>query len=398
MYSFSAPATACDPFPDNSADTANLPATKSDLRLVEIRKPATDGPQADEGSSPHGLAEKILQMHAMADGPDPEETRRPKLVSSEKEAALEIPRVFQRTNKSDTPPELDHVTAGSAKSGHPSSEPVRHGPGFRALIASTLVIIACGGGALALAMTGLLGNSESSSKEIAAQLTAAETTIERLIEEAAPDPGSSTPDLAATELAGTADANGLQIARAKDKLREAFAAQGLTAATPLNSATAVDTNAAGSPEGKIQARLDLRQISVPAAAAESATQDLPVLAAPANAVPVNSAQTSASEAGPAVGATQAMSVQEVSEADGNAAAAVTGETRNADPSFPNSGKIAAAVNLRQSADKNAEILAVIPAGADVRFGDCGAWWCGIQFEGQTGYVGQKFLEKAPQVD
>ncbi|WP_299814264.1 SH3 domain-containing protein [uncultured Roseibium sp.] len=389
MYSFSAPAIACDPFADRTPDNANLPATKSDLRLVEVRKPATESSVAEGTLPPPGLAGKILQMHAAADAPEPEiileETDRPKPDTSGEEASLEMLKSVRKKLEDGVPLEPNRKAVSWDRSRQPAAQPVRHGPGFKALIASTLAIIALGGGALALTMAGLPGNGESSALENAPQLTAAETTLEDLIVTSVAEPGVSTIEPAVTDGAAAADAEGLQIARAKEKLREAFAAQGLTG-------SAADSGSAASQEGKIQARLDVRQITVPVAPSESTVEDLPVLALAANDAPVEAAGSTAIAA-------EVSPLEDVSKADGNAeVVAAAQETGAADPSFPNSGKIAAAVNLRQSADSNAEILTVVPAGADVRFGNCGPWWCNILHEGQTGYVGQKFLEKSAQVD
>ncbi|KZM50272.1 SH3 domain-containing protein [Labrenzia sp. OB1] len=402
MYSFSAPAIACDPFADGTQDNANLPATKSDLRLVEIRKPAQDSPKADESASPPDIAGKILQMHANAEVPEAEPvselTDRPKPVVSTEEVSHEILKGIRKKLEDGVPLEPNRKTVLWDQSSQASAEPLRRGPGFKVLIASALVVIACGGGALTLSMTGLPGNSETSTLETAPQLAAAETTLERLIGTEDPEPGVSTPEPALVDGAGAADADGLQIARAKDKLREALAAHGLSDAPPLNQPTATVAGAAGSQDSKIQARLVVRQISAPAAPSQSAVNDLPGLTPPVNDGSASPAQTANGETGPTAIAAETQSANEVSKAEGNTGTAAAQDTQSADPSFPNAGKIAAAVNLRQSADKNAEILAVVPAGSNVRFGDCGTWWCSIVYEGQAGFVGQKFLEKSAQVD
>lgn len=53
------------------------------------------------------------------------------------------------------------------------------------------------------------------------------------------------------------------------------------------------------------------------------------------------------------------------------------------------------VNLRAGEDNDAEVLAVIPANAQVRAQDNCAHWCRVVYEGRQGYVYKTFLSRAP---
>ena len=86
----------------------------------------------------------------------------------------------------------------------------------------------------------------------------------------------------------------------------------------------------------------------------------------------------------------------VTAPDTDTASTSTPETSAAASDFPLSAKIKSSVNLREAQNKDATVLAVIPAGAEVRFNTCGNWWCGVQYDGKTGYVGESFLEPQQQ--
>ncbi|WP_165814594.1 SH3 domain-containing protein [Labrenzia sp. 011] len=391
MYSFSAPATTCDPFPSHDPEQHPLPATRSDLRLVEIRPPATAGARTDKGRVPLDLAEKVLRRHAAAAETGRETLRAPKPSFRRENSATATPEVFERSLEEDQTPAPNEEIAGMTLDELPSSAPGHQGPRLKTLIASTLVLIVFGGGAIALAKSGLFATGQVSSREGAAQPIAVEPTLESLIESSLPALSDTTPDLAPADAARSDDAEELQIARAKEQLREAFAAQGVTAGTQTGPAEA--SGATGLSQGKIQARLDPRRIAAPAATVQHRPQDPPALAAATEAVaqPDATAESGTQEQ-------TAQEVRDVPQAEDSSANAAAPKASGADPSFTTTGRIASAVNLRQSADKNAEILAVLPAGAEIRVGECGAWWCAIQHDGQTGFVGEKFLERTTPAD
>jgi len=56
--------------------------------------------------------------------------------------------------------------------------------------------------------------------------------------------------------------------------------------------------------------------------------------------------------------------------------------------------IAAAVNMRSEASNRGSVLAVLPAGAQVGLQGCDSWWCTVTYDGQTGYVSRRFVNRA----
>jgi len=53
--------------------------------------------------------------------------------------------------------------------------------------------------------------------------------------------------------------------------------------------------------------------------------------------------------------------------------------------------VTADVNLRSTAEKDAPVLTVVPNGSSVGVGSCGRWWCAVEFDGRSGFVGKKFV-------
>lgn len=54
--------------------------------------------------------------------------------------------------------------------------------------------------------------------------------------------------------------------------------------------------------------------------------------------------------------------------------------------------VTADVNLRSAGEKDAPVLTVVPKGTSVGVGACDNWWCAVNFDGQTGFVGKKFVD------
>ncbi len=65
---------------------------------------------------------------------------------------------------------------------------------------------------------------------------------------------------------------------------------------------------------------------------------------------------------------------------------------DADSQTSQSGHVTASVNLRGDDKKDAQILAVVPEDAEVKVGACDKWWCAVTYEGQTGFVGVKYVK------
>lgn len=53
--------------------------------------------------------------------------------------------------------------------------------------------------------------------------------------------------------------------------------------------------------------------------------------------------------------------------------------------------VTADVNLRSAAEKDAPVVTVVPKGSSVGVGSCDNWWCAVSVNGQSGFVGKKFV-------
>ncbi len=54
--------------------------------------------------------------------------------------------------------------------------------------------------------------------------------------------------------------------------------------------------------------------------------------------------------------------------------------------------VTADVNLRSAAEKDAPVVTVVPKGTSVGVGSCDNWWCAVSVNGQSGFVGKKFVD------
>lgn len=414
MYPVSVPAAACDLPPDCEPDKTNLPATKADLKLVEIRKPETAPSPGEEAPASQGLAAKILQMHAAAETAGPGTVRKSGLTDPHEARVLEIPEVPQRPSEEDDLSRPAPEAEETAAIGYAFSRPPRKRTGNKALTIAALAVLACGGGALALSMTGLLERSESGTHEVETQLITTEPTIESLITEDAAGQDAALPGLAAADTTATAGLSDLQIARAKEQLREAFAARGISSQATLDPSSAEAS--AEAQESKIQARMATPQPEEAPSAVSSTAPASPVTASVDTPAPVEPA----GEIQQARSGTEEIPVPPEEPAEGPAAVAQQPDVqakpgRQSTPAaqamqeappllddqgappvvtgLSSTGRIVSSVNLRQSASKNSSVLGVIPANSEVRFGDCGTWWCNVLYDGKSGYVGKNFLKE-----
>jgi hypothetical protein len=245
------------------------------------------------------------------------------------------------------------------------------GPSFRALLVSTAVVVAVVGG-IVLPGVGALSGSGAAAHIAETPGLAPDRATGGLSAGAAPGE-RSTSTITGTD-AGTGTPSPAQIASAKDRIRDVFATL-----PHSRSETQIDRPAARQEE-KIQARLSLPQ---PAGGAAPSARVVRASAGPADGA----------GALPSVQVTSRPPAQREPEAEtptdlpSQSGAPVSG-------AYPESGRITAAVNLRQSGDKDAPVLAVVPAGAVVGYDTCGTWWCSIDYQGKRGFVAQKFLEPA----
>ncbi|MFC6656081.1 SH3 domain-containing protein [Roseibium salinum] len=249
-----------------------------------------------------------------------------------------------------------------------SSGSLRNGPSFKALLISSLLIVAAGSGALAVSMTGLLQDRGDGSRTVETLSITAEPTIESLI--AGSDGVSSGGSTAGETAAGEIDT---AKAQAKAQIRKVFAARDPNASASVNQAAAVADTAQDPSPDKIQARVEPRQ-------AGEAGNTLSEAGATGSAL-AQTGQTGA--AVPAAG--------EISTASEQSETGI--ETLPGDPAYTNTGLVSVAVNLRQTADNDSEVLTVVPENSEVRFSECGPWWCNISYEGQSGFISQKYLQR-----
>ena len=417
MYSVTAPATACDFPKGNDPDNASQ---KNELKLVVPDTPSQDdevilaSPVAtakasddssdsgdssspgnssdpDKSSNPSTLAAKILQMHATANDLKPTASRRPTLTDAPEETAFDMPGVLRapvrgsRTNG--LPPKEVPAPAAVLK----AADNFRQGPSFTTLLLSTLLIVGIGTGAVLLSLSDLLAGKTPDSRSVQTQQIDTEPTIESLIAGAEPEFQGRT------DLTATPTASAEQMKSAKDRIREVFASRSVASPTPEDHSNPLghDTNRVA--DDKIQSRL---------APVQPAPDKIDVQG-------TRGADTMVASAADGLTATDASPVPDLAPLEADTAAATTpapasaaapapapalapAEDSAAGTAFPLAGTIRSSVNLREAQTKDATVLAVIPAGAKVRFNECGNWWCGVEYDGKTGYVGQSYLEPLPQ--
>jgi hypothetical protein len=384
MYSVTAPATACD-FPEgHDPDNASQ---KNELKLVVPTAPLTGDDTANtvpdshataEDANPDGttLAAKILQMHATSADLKPTASRRPTLSGAQEEAGFDMPGVLRSplrgTRTAGLQPEQVPAPAKIAK----AADSFRQGPSFGTLLLSTLLIVGIGSGAVFFSLSGLLAGKTSDSRTVQTQQINAAPTIESLIA------GADTEFEGRTDLTAAPTASAEQIKLAKDRIRQVFASRTTESPAPEDHSNPLGHDTNNAADNKIQARL------VP-------PQPMPVKIAP-QVTPASSALVTSAVAAPTeAGSDQVSDTQP--EADASVATAATpapaaADANTSNEAFPLAGKIKSSVNLREAQNKDATVLAVIPAGTEVRYSACGNWWCGVQYDGKTGYVGESFLE------
>ena len=342
--------------------------------------PRTEASQMSSEIDPSSLAARILQMHAASGELEQRQpARRPQLVGTAEDAAFDIPGVLQRPSPFRRSTGLDPVPVPAPKSAARVSARLRSGPSFGALVASTLLIVAVGSGAVLFGLTDLLAGNPAQDeiaqdRFVSTQRIAAEPTIASLIAE------SDAEALGRSNLTSAPAASPEQIARAKDRIREAFAAGGRASALPGDPAGPASAAAVDPEEAKIQARLiPAESDPVPAGASQISSPPL----ASADALPA------AGDAEPLQPGLEPETALAAGTADNDKAQGLAAGT----DSLSDTGKILVAVNLRQSQEKDAPVIAVVPANSAVSVGECGSWWCEVVYEGKRGFVGQKYVER-----
>lgn len=393
MYSVSAPANACDTPTGQNKDNKQEQPTTCDLRLVPDTKTSNDFQKTLQSIDAGELAAKILQLHAAADDKEATETRQPKLVEDEDDQ-FEMPSVLKKNEGAVEQPADDIIAAAPAEESTPGNGSAARGPSFKFLLLSTLLIGVAGGAALALGLPEMLEKEDVAARSVETQLITAEPEVEAgsSAQVTSQDPDLETADVTDPS-AITPPATAAQIAKAKDRIQNAFAVGGASAPQPVTLAepaknTPINSLAANAVEPANETQSDLgphpASTAYPVLASTSAPVDLPgnVIAPSAESTGPNTTQAEPVATGAAVDKTTGSDVEANVSAE-NAA-------------FPNTGKTLASLNMRVTEDKNGQIIAVIPENTQVRFNTCGTWWCGIEYQGKTGFVGQKFLERTPE--
>ncbi len=409
MYAVSAPAKSCDSQSDIGPDNANLPHSQKDLMsagdLCSGAEPSNEI-RAIEGSE---LAAKILQLHAASQEIETayhkarSGNRRPRLVEQPEDAELDMPGVFNRPlrrnhfeRQKETVPRRFREAAIAT---------IRGGPSFRTLVLGTAMLVLCGGVAVAVSLSGLLTGTDDGSRPVETRLIKTEPTIESLIDASSTELAGAKKEPLQPAVAQLGGVSAQKIANAKDRIRKAFALRGISTSHEsgqFQSHLSQDNTT----EDKIQARLEA-PLSGSRAALKHRAADTPPALAYAGSTDKRidlrlsgsvrgdtAAKTGASKTGNETPAIVTDMVNAPGKSQPVAPAALPSETSN----YPYTGKVLASVNFRQDADKDASVLGIIQAGTEVRFDQCGTWWCGVIHDGQTGFIGQKFLERADAPD
>jgi len=396
MYFVSSPAAACDDFSGITSDNASTITQKTDLKLVaspsSTPEASTTEPETDSGS----LAARILQMHTASAAFEQPVCRPPKLVGAPEDPALDLPGILKRQDRQDTSagPHPKPVPQPAADATRPAAP--GHGPSFKALLVGATVIAALLGGGFYFGAAGMVGKGQETRTVETLNITT-EPTIESLIAE---DASTQSRSLAA----GSNGPSAQQIAKAKDRIRRAFNASGAAARTPNGqprvSGPPVSPSTADA--GKDQARLASASPSFLPTLSPHVAATLPPVADESALTVIAAAQTGLSKpSSQSKGETTADFRSGRPESGGPAGTTARDAGGNVTEKEPpqsasdfQTGTITASVNLRQSADKDATVIGVIPSGTEVRYDSCGLWWCGVVYQGQSGFVGQKYLNRS----
>ncbi len=349
MVSVSAQTNACDPQQEGIQDPTiqDPPSVQvetfdaTDLHIdADENAPQANSDQIDAGT----LAASVLQLSAANDIQLHKRAKRPELLWDD-ENPLEIPDVL--TTNEGLEPDPEQRAARRHR-----LQPAQYGPSFKALLFSTLLIVVAGSGAIALGLPEMVAETDTPPIEVQTQTITTIPKVDKI--------GTIA---SASRKTDAASAN--QIKKATDRVRQAFAETG-----------------SPNPDGQIH--LAGRTVStdrvLPTAhqTKPNAAQQ-PSLQPPSLAVPDTVKQTAGTPT--------------PSESDRKQPS--TGSEAGASPNEEETkiGTVTASVNMRQTDNKNGKIISVVPEGTQVSYGTCGKWWCEVNFDGTTGYVGQKFISR-----
>ncbi len=387
MYFVSAPTVARGGQKSQGADTAQHHESRHDLRLVE------PGHEAPDALPPSEIAARILQLHAASQGQVPTRARQPRIRGDVDDTSFEIPGVFKRERDEIEAAAPDPLDLRPAQLDPERARAMRSGPSFRALMISTLLIASAGGGALALGLARSLPGADTGEPVIRTGLITPEPTIETIIADTQ-TPGTAEPKTGNVSGAGAARPADTPPASSPDKrIRQMFAGRDASVTTGFadSFSNTSDSAAANEPRpGKDRA--DSAERSPAPAATAPARLPAATIAARAPVADVSGVDRGTNSSAP-VPSAPVLSTPVVSDPAPGA-----GVPDNVAAMYPNTGRTLVAVNMRQAEDKDAPIITVIPADAEIRFNTCGTWWCGAHYQGQDGFVGQKYLDRTQQPD
>ncbi|MEL7527507.1 MAG: hypothetical protein AAFN16_17140 [Pseudomonadota bacterium] len=391
MYSVTAPAKSCA-IPTDRSDTTGKPVqARRDFKVIGGAHSSAEFRKSLRKIDPGELASKILQLHAAAPEPDETGPEKPSMTAGTSDSPFEIPGVLRKSD--DAEKIADVVNRSAQKKQRKQHRPAKL-PRFRTLAAGVLFAGLAGGAALALGLPDMLIADEPATRPVSTERIVAEPPVASTAETTMTDGVSaiSNPEsAAATDPFNTATPQ--QIAEAKDRLRLAFASG--NTGQPQTTASAGDGSGApvypqapsdpsvladAAPTTAVAVSTVAAGLSTPAYARQA-----PAETRSENTVPPDNDAVAANNSPDAVL---------------NAAAAVPAVVE-AEPAqdisaYPHSGTTTAAVNMRFSEKRNSEIIAVIPSNTTVSFNECGKWWCGVEYDGKTGFVGQRFVNRATQ--
>ncbi|WP_422038999.1 hypothetical protein [Roseibium sp.] len=406
MYPVTAPANSCASQPDPSERTGKELSARREFKVISGAHSSGDFRKSLRKIDPGELASKILQLHAAADRTDPGDAEKPNLAAEPHDVPFEIPGVLR---KADDAEKMADVVKRSAE----RNPDTLHSAGNRSaklrvrpLVAAALLVGLAGGAALALGLPDMMASDEPETHPVATQLIVTAPPPVSAIQSPVTETAASArvPERAAkTGPFNTATPE--QIAEAKNRLRLAFAS-GNTGASATPATTRAGAVAPVYPQAapaQAATTVPLQDGSLPVSGLSAGLTTPPYAVAVPSATQSGQASTSTTAS---ASVSTGISDSEAIAANNSPAAVVSASEAGTVPiettsakdvgAYANSGKTTASVNMRLSEKKNSEIIAVIPANTTISFNDCGKWWCGVEYDGKTGFVGQRFVERAAQ--
>ncbi|WP_420336826.1 SH3 domain-containing protein [Roseibium sp.] len=394
MYPVTAPAKSCAMPKDRPEYSGKPIQARRDFKVVRSAHSSAEFRKSLRKIDPGELASKILQLHAAADDVDDTGLQKPSLAAGSNDGPFEMPGVLRKADHAEKIADVVNRSAQKKPRSQASSGRRFSTPRFRTLAAGTLLVGLAGGAALALGLPDMMIADAPATRPVSTELIVTEPPLAAAAVTTLAD---TVPVISNHESAGIAKpfntATPQQIAEAKDRLRLAFASgnTGIPHMSQDNSDRAV---------APVYPQVSADQ----PATTEAVTNTAGPVANPAPgwSTPAYARRASIDPQSPrpltqeneAVAANNSPDAVLITAATGSAPVEAAPEQGLG--AYPNTGKTTASVNMRISEKKNSEIVAVIPGNTTVSFNECGKWWCGVEYEGKTGFVGQRFVNRKAQ--